>query len=76
VRSVRWNYRWTSWIIIGRDPDGSEWIASRGYNLRSEALTQMREEFVPQFPLAKFVTRAVTNVVELALPRKEPTNAR
>jgi hypothetical protein len=36
----------------------------------------MREEFVPQFPLTKFVTRAVTNVVELALPRKEPTNAR
>lgn len=63
--------RWTTWCIIGREPDGSEWLAVHSFTRRGDALTEL-DNLHAAFPRAKFVTRPVSNEVALALPKKEP----
>ncbi len=63
-------YRWTSWVVVARKPDGAEWIAGTGFNLRSEAFTEIENNLKGAFPRCKFVTRPVSNEVELALPKR------
>ena len=67
--------RWTSWVVIGREPDGSEWLAATGHCTRTTALIEA-QELAGDMPSCKLITRPVSNEVALALPRKEPSRAR
>jgi hypothetical protein len=63
-------YRWTSWVVVAREPDGSEWLAATGFDFRRQARIEIDETLRTVAPRCKFVTRPVSNEVELALPKR------